>query len=124
MFQMKVTGKNLLNTCKLLFNISRTEANDVLFSEEQVLCPLVELLRETDPLVDMDTMVYGMGTIKMLSGNKGLCEILVGTGVCSLFTGVLQRCSEVREEKGGREWERGERRGGKSGRGSEEGREK
>lgn len=91
---MKVTGKNLLNTCKLLFNVSRTEANDVLFSEEQVLCPLVELLRETDPLVDMDAMVYGMGTLKMLSGNKGLCETLVRAGMNDLLASVLQRCTE------------------------------
>ena len=97
---MKVTGKNLLNTCKLLFNISRTEANDMLFSEEQVLHPLIELLRDTDPLADMDAMVYGMGTLKMLSGNSGLRDQLVGAGMSALLAGVLQRCAEVRGGRG------------------------
>ena len=99
---MKVTGKNLLNTCKLLFNVSRTEANDVLFSEEQVLCPLIELLRETDPLSEMGSIVYGMGTLKMLSGNSKLCEPLVAAGVSGLMAAVLQRCTEVRNRHGDR----------------------
>ncbi len=34
--QMKVTGKNLLNVCKLLFAVARSETNDKLFLEEEL----------------------------------------------------------------------------------------
>lgn len=33
---MEVTGKNLLNVCKLLFSLARTDANDCYFSEEAI----------------------------------------------------------------------------------------
>ena len=34
--QMKVTGKNLLNVCKLLFALGKNEANDGIFLDEQI----------------------------------------------------------------------------------------
>lgn len=34
--QMKVTGKNLLNVCKLLFALAKNEANDGVFLDEQI----------------------------------------------------------------------------------------
>lgn len=33
---MEVTGKNLLNVCKLLFSLARTDANDCYLSEEGI----------------------------------------------------------------------------------------
>lgn len=33
---MEVTGKNLLNVCKLLFSLARTDGNDPYFSEEAI----------------------------------------------------------------------------------------
>ena len=34
--QMKVTGKNLQNGCKLVFALSREDTNDHLFIEEKI----------------------------------------------------------------------------------------
>ena len=34
--QMKVTGKNLLNVCKLLFALGKNEANDSIFLDEDI----------------------------------------------------------------------------------------
>ena len=34
--QMKVTGKNLLNVCKLLFALGKNEANDSIFLDEHI----------------------------------------------------------------------------------------
>ncbi|XP_048452652.1 armadillo repeat-containing protein 2-like [Rhincodon typus] len=43
---LKVSGRNLLNICKLMFKISRSENNDVLFQNDNILgphsCPRVE----------------------------------------------------------------------------------
>lgn len=38
LFQMQVTGKNLLNVCKLLFALSRVEQNDQHFTEVPITC--------------------------------------------------------------------------------------
>ena len=34
---MQVTGKNLLNVCKLLFALGKEEANDKLFKAESIV---------------------------------------------------------------------------------------
>ena len=63
---MGVTGNNLLNVGKLLFSISRSENNDKLFFEEQMIQPIVKLL----VIVDIsDALVYLMGAVKLLVGN-------------------------------------------------------
>lgn len=35
--QLKVSGKNLLNICKLVFKISRSEKNDTLMQKDNIL---------------------------------------------------------------------------------------
>lgn len=35
--QLAVSGNNLLNICKLVFQISRSESNDVLFQRSSII---------------------------------------------------------------------------------------
>ena len=91
---MKVTSKNLLNVCKLLFALSKDEKNDTAFRDERISGPLVDLLLTADPLVDCDTMVYGLGTVKLLASNGELREQLIGAGVMGLMATTLQRSTE------------------------------
>ena len=42
--QVGVTGNNLLNVSKLIFTISRSEHNDKLFDEEEMIQPIVKLV--------------------------------------------------------------------------------
>lgn len=95
---MKVTSKNLLNVCKLLFALSKDENNDTTFRDEHISGPLVELLLTADPLADCDTMVYGLGTVKLLASNGELREQLVGAGVMGLMAATLQRRTGQVEE--------------------------
>ena len=91
---MKVTSKNLLNVCKLLFALSKDENNDTTFKEEGISAPLVELLLSADPLVDCETMVYGLGTVKLLASHGELREQLVSAGVMELVANTLLKCTE------------------------------
>ena len=91
---MKVTSKNLLNICKLLFALSKDEKNDATFRDERISGLLVELLLTADPLVDSDTMVYGLGTVKLLASNGELREQLIAAGVMGLMATTLQRSTE------------------------------
>lgn len=91
---MKVTSKNLLNICKLLFALSKEEKNDAIFKEEAISSPLIELLESADPLVDSETMVYGLGTVKLLASNRDIREQLVSAGVMRLMADMLLKCTE------------------------------
>ena len=91
---MKVTNKNLLNVCKLLFALSKDEKNDATFRDEHISGLLVELLLTADPLMDSDTMVYGLGTVKLLASNGELREQLIAAGVMGLMAATLQRSTE------------------------------
>ena len=91
---MKVTSKNLLNVCKLLFALSKDESNDATFNKENISAPLVELLLSADPLVDCDTVVYGLGTVKLLASNSELREQLVGAEVMKLMANTLLKSTE------------------------------
>ena len=101
---MKVTSKNLLNVCKLLFALSKDEKNDTAFRDECISTPLVELLLTADPLLDCDTMVYGLGAVKLLASNGDLREQLIGAGVMGLMAATLQRSTEqaIQEKEGER----------------------
>ena len=75
---MGVTGNNLLNVGKLLFSISRSENNDKLFFEEQMIQPIVKLLA----IVDIsDALVYLMGAVKILAGSVALRSEVTSCGI-------------------------------------------
>ena len=89
---MGVTGNNLLNVSKLLFSISRSENNDKLFVEEQMIQPIVKLLA----IVDIsDALVYLMGAVKLLVGNVTLRSEVTSCGIMNCLAIVLGKIAEV-----------------------------
>ena len=38
--QMRVTGKNMTNVCKLLFSLAKNEQNDTVFAQERITSEL------------------------------------------------------------------------------------
>ena len=89
---MGVTGNNLLNVSKLIFSISRSEHNDKLFDEEEMIQPIVKLLS----VVELsDALVYMLGAMKLLAGNVSLRAKLVTCGVISCLVAVLEKITEV-----------------------------
>lgn len=88
---MGVTGNNLLNVSKLIFSISRSEHNDKLFDEEEMIQPIVKLLG----LVELsDALVYMLGAVKLLAGNISLRAKLVTCGVINCLVSVLEKITE------------------------------
>ncbi|KAM9316634.1 armadillo repeat-containing protein 2 [Gastrophryne carolinensis] len=74
---LKVSGKNLLNICKLIFKISRSENNDRLFQNDNTMGVLLEVLQNEDAQVNSEAFLYCLGTIKFLSGNTILLSELL-----------------------------------------------
>ena len=90
--QMGVTGNNLLNVSKLIFSISRSEHNDKLFDEEEMIQPIVKLLG----IIELsDALVYILGAVKLLAGNVTLRAKLVNCGVINCLVVVLEKITEV-----------------------------
>ncbi|XP_066463609.1 armadillo repeat-containing protein 2 isoform X2 [Eleutherodactylus coqui] len=75
--ELRVSGKNLLNICKLVFKISRSENNDCLFQCDNMMGVLLEVLQNEDVHANSEAFLYCLGTIKFLSGNKVLLQELL-----------------------------------------------
>ncbi|KAM6954101.1 armadillo repeat-containing protein 2 [Aplochiton taeniatus] len=84
---LKVSGNNLLNICKLVFKISRSESNDVLFQNNSILDSLLCVLSTEDVCASGEAFIYSVGTVKFLSGNTSLLRLLLDKG----FVGVAQQ---------------------------------
>ncbi|XP_059838969.1 armadillo repeat-containing protein 2 isoform X2 [Hypanus sabinus] len=91
---LKVSGRNLLNVCKLMFKVSRSENNDGLFQNDEILDCLLEVFRFADPLSNIDAFLYFMGTIKFLTGNVILLKDLLNKG---LVESLVQLMKEVND---------------------------
>ncbi|XP_018419240.1 PREDICTED: armadillo repeat-containing protein 2 [Nanorana parkeri] len=74
---LKVSGKNLLNICKLVFKISRSKNNDRLFQNDDLMGVLLEVLQNEDAQANSEAFLYCLGTIKFLSGNTALLSDLL-----------------------------------------------
>ncbi|KAE8602744.1 hypothetical protein XENTR_v10014105 [Xenopus tropicalis] len=74
---LKVSGRNLLNICKLIFKISRSENNDCLFQNDEIIDSLLEILQSEDVQTNSEAFLYCMGSIKFLSGNTAILNDLL-----------------------------------------------
>ncbi|XP_078068496.1 armadillo repeat-containing protein 2 isoform X2 [Mustelus asterias] len=92
---LKVSGKNLLNICKLMFKVSRSENNDVLFQNDNILDCLVEVFSLADPLGNIDAFLYCMGTIKFLSGNMILLKDLLNKGLVETLVQLMKEINDA-----------------------------
>ncbi|XP_049613981.1 armadillo repeat-containing protein 2 isoform X1 [Syngnathus scovelli] len=92
---LHVSGNNLLNICKLIFQISRSEANDVLFQNNSVLDSLVGLLLREDATSCSEALFYGAGTLKFLSGNVVVVHLLLEKNFMSATRDFIQKLCRV-----------------------------
>ncbi|XP_066532253.1 armadillo repeat-containing protein 2 [Hoplias malabaricus] len=86
---LSVSGNNLLNICKLIFKISRSPSNDVFFQNNSIIDSLLSLLQCEDVYSTGETLLYTIGSLKLLSGNYALSRTLLSKD----FIGVLLRLS-------------------------------
>ncbi|KAK2494214.1 hypothetical protein MC885_015382 [Smutsia gigantea] len=91
---LKVSGKNLLNVCKLIFKISRNERNDPLIQTDGILESLLEVLRSEDLQDNLEAFLYCMGTIKFISGNPGFLNEMISKGAVEILMNLIKQINE------------------------------
>ncbi|XP_060609118.2 armadillo repeat-containing protein 2 isoform X1 [Anolis sagrei] len=94
---LKVSGKNLLNVCKLVFKISRNEKNDTLIQNDRILDSLLEILRTEDLGTNTEAFLYCMGAIKFISGNARLLNEMVSKGSVEILLKLMKQINEIDE---------------------------
>ncbi|XP_062980883.1 armadillo repeat-containing protein 2 [Elgaria multicarinata webbii] len=94
---LKVSGKNLLNVCKLVFKISRNEKNDSLIQNDKIMDSLLEILRTEDLQANTEAFLYCMGAIKFISGNVKLINEMVSKGTVEILLQLMKQINEINE---------------------------
>ncbi|KAM9798200.1 armadillo repeat-containing protein 2 [Neosynchiropus ocellatus] len=117
---LSVSGNNLLNICKLVFKISRSESNDRFFQDSSIigapptpvltlviasslavnsLCPdsLLAVLLSEDVSASGDAVLYAVGTLKFISGNKAILQLLLDKKVLSVAQKLLRSLCQLQE---------------------------
>ncbi|XP_036920899.1 armadillo repeat-containing protein 2 [Sturnira hondurensis] len=95
---LKVSRKNLLNVCKLIFKISRSEKNDSLIQNDSILESLLEVLRREDLPTNTEAFLYCMGAIKFISGNPGFLNEMVSKGAVEILMNLIKQINENTEK--------------------------
>ncbi|XP_071997921.1 armadillo repeat-containing protein 2 isoform X3 [Engystomops pustulosus] len=90
-FELRVSGKNLLNICKLVFKISRSENNDSLFQSDNMMGVLLEVLQNEDAHANSEAFLYCLGTIKFLSGNTLLLNELLKKEAVEILVELMEQ---------------------------------
>ncbi|XP_028295596.1 armadillo repeat-containing protein 2 [Gouania willdenowi] len=90
-----VSGNNLLNICKLIFQISRSENNDALFQNCSIIDMLLEVLCREDVSKCGYALLYCVGTLKFLSGNSTIVKLLLDKNSLGVAEKLLQKLSAV-----------------------------
>ncbi|XP_043366710.1 armadillo repeat-containing protein 2 isoform X3 [Dermochelys coriacea] len=94
---LKVSGKNLLSVCKLVFKISRNEKNDSLIQNDGLLDSLLEILRFEDLQTNNEAFLYCLGAIKFISGNTVLLNELVNKGAVEILFQFMKQINNIKE---------------------------
>uniref|UniRef100_A0A8C8S6F6 Armadillo repeat containing 2 n=1 Tax=Pelusios castaneus TaxID=367368 RepID=A0A8C8S6F6_9SAUR len=94
---LKVSGKNLLSVCKLVFKISRNEKNDSLIQKNGLLDSLLEVLRFEDLQTNYEAFLYCMGAIKFSSGNAVLLNEMVNKGAVEILLQLMKQINNIKE---------------------------
>ncbi|XP_004568862.2 armadillo repeat-containing protein 2 [Maylandia zebra] len=92
-----VSGNNLLNICKLIFQISRTESNDILFQNNSVIDSLLRMLSNEHVSASGEAILYCVGTLKFLSGNTEILRILLDKNFICVAQKLIQKLCIVEE---------------------------
>ncbi|XP_037541433.1 armadillo repeat-containing protein 2 [Nematolebias whitei] len=87
---LSVSGNNLLNICKLIFQISQSESNDILFQENAIIDSLLDVLYSEDVNVSGEALLYCVGALKFLSGNTAILRLLLDKNCMDVAQKLLQ----------------------------------
>ncbi|XP_036024887.1 armadillo repeat-containing protein 2 [Onychomys torridus] len=97
---LKVSRKNLLNVCKLVFKISRSKENDVLLLNDNILESLLEVLRGEDLQSNTEAFLYCMGALKFISGSPAFLPEMISKGAVEILTKLIKQMSEDTKKYG------------------------
>ncbi|KAM4522462.1 armadillo repeat-containing protein 2 isoform 2-T2 [Odontesthes bonariensis] len=86
-----VSGNNLLNICKLIFQISRSESNDILFKNNSVIDSLLGVLNNEDLSTSGEALLYCVGTLKFISGNTTILRLLLDKNCIGVTQKLIQK---------------------------------
>ncbi|KAM6906404.1 armadillo repeat-containing protein 2 [Lycodopsis pacificus] len=88
-----VSGNNLLNICKLIFQISRSESNDILFQNNShtIIDSFLGILKNEDVSSSGEALLYCVGTLKFLSGNSAVLRLLLDKNCVGVAQKLIQR---------------------------------
>ncbi|KAM4713327.1 armadillo repeat-containing protein 2 [Anableps anableps] len=90
-----VSGNNLLNICKLIFQISRNESNDILFEKNSIIDSLLLVLNNEDVGVSGKALLYCVGALKFLSGNTTILRLLLAKNCIGVVQELIQKLCMV-----------------------------
>ncbi|TNM94901.1 hypothetical protein fugu_017660 [Takifugu bimaculatus] len=88
---LAVSGNNLLNICKLVFQISRSESNDVLFQRNSIIESFLAVLTNEDVSTSGEALLYCAGALKFLSGNSSMVKLLLDNGCIAVSQKLIRR---------------------------------
>ncbi|XP_054474521.1 armadillo repeat-containing protein 2 [Anoplopoma fimbria] len=86
-----VSGNNLLNICKLIFQISRSESNDILFQNNSITDCILGILSNEDVFSSGEALLYCVGTLKFISGNSAILRLLLDKNCVGVAQKLIQR---------------------------------
>ncbi|KAM8847256.1 armadillo repeat-containing protein 2 isoform 5-T5 [Synchiropus picturatus] len=95
---LSVSGNNLLNICKLVFKISRSESNDRFFQDSSIIDSLLAVLLSEDATTSGEALLYVVGALKFISGNKAILRLLLDKKIFSVAQKLLRSLSQLQEE--------------------------
>ncbi|CAH1402753.1 unnamed protein product [Nezara viridula] len=96
MLALKVNGVNLLAVTKLIFKVSRSDKNDSLFLEGDILELFVDSLGRASPVDDAEACIYGYGALKFLTMNQQLLLVALKLGILELMVLHLKIVNNAR----------------------------
>ncbi|MBN3311124.1 ARMC2 protein, partial [Amia calva] len=92
---LSVTGNNLLNVCKLIFKIGRSENNDILFQNSSIIDSVLSVLCSEDALSNSEAVLYSMGTLKFLSANNSLLSLLLNKDSVNILLQLAKKLNDA-----------------------------
>nr|CAD7573709.1 unnamed protein product [Timema californicum] len=95
---LRVNGSNLSGVFKLVFKVSRSDQNDKLFLEDNILELFVESLGSASPLEDAEACVYGYGALKFLTMNNVVLTRVLRLGTLELIVLHMKMINSARSE--------------------------
>uniref|UniRef100_A0A3P9M733 Armadillo repeat containing 2 n=1 Tax=Oryzias latipes TaxID=8090 RepID=A0A3P9M733_ORYLA len=94
---LSVSGNNLLNICKLIYKISRSESNDILFRHTSIIELLLGVLNTEDVCLSGEALLYCVATFKFLSGNTSVLKVLLDQNFVAVVQTLIYKLCKAEE---------------------------